>query len=608
MDRHHPTARSGGRSPRAATLLSVLLVAAACGTNVTPTGSPPGASPSPSPTVSASASMPTASSTPAPTDAPGTDRLQPGALAVTVSDRLRVRSLPEVSAASIKYRPLLPAGTSLVVTGGPVSASGYTWFRVLPIGVALDGGVDEGWVAAGDHDGTAWLALAPDPTPGYELASASVARPGDRLADARAEAAAVNAFGIALYRRMLADQDLHLGTSSVVISPTSIAIALAMARAGADGVTADEMDDVLGADGWKAMEAGVAALDQRLATRGGTWADDGGKTHGLALRMANTAFGQEGIAFEDAYLERVARATGAGLGLVDYMNDTPGARQAINGWVARNTANRIPELLTPTDLDAMTRLVLVNAIYLKAMWALPFDEDETTDRAFTRLDGSSGKVPTMELLGGQDVPYATGDGWRATELRYLGPDRPAPLAMTLILPDALGDFEQALTDDRLAGIVTRLDHERDRLDDVLYPESADGGECGTVPYEVRLLMPRFSVETRADLVPALRLLGMTTAVDRERADFSLITSDPSINRLYIQKVIHQANIDVDEAGTEASAATAVIMGDTTGGCADPIPLRRVTLRLDHPFLFAIRDVETGAVLFMGRVVDPSARS
>jgi serpin B len=173
--------------------------------------------------------------------------------------------------------------------------------------------------------------------------------------------------------------------------------------------------------------------------------------------------------------------------------------------------------------------------------------------------------------------------------------------MTLILPDDLRSFEKALTAGRLANVVRKLDSARDHLDDevacVQYPEMA----CCDHPYDVRLFLPRFGAETRADLIPELASLGMTLATDPLQADFSGMNS-PS--ELYIAKVIHQANIDVDEKGTEAAAATAVGMS-TTGGCGPSEPHRLITVRFDRPFFFVLRDVQTGAILFMGRVVDPS---
>jgi serpin B len=557
------------------------------------------AEPAASPSVKPEATGAAPSASPAPVERAV---FTPGALAVTVTDDLRVRSEPRVAESSVRHAPLLPQGTSLVVLGGPVEGSGYTWIEVAPIGFALRDGVDAGWVAIADRDGTPWVAPATDDTPGYELASVTVDRPADRLADAKAAAAAQNAFGIALYKRMLRDRALQLSGRSVVLSPYSIVTALAMARAGAKGDTATQMDRVLRVDGWNRLGTGLNALDQRLTSRDAAWVDGAKTSHWLRLRTANMSFGQADYHIDGAYLERLAKTFGAGLGLVDYIGDAAAAREAINGWVSRQTVGRIPKLLGPEDVTGDTRLVLVNAVYLKAEWEYPFDPDQTRQRAFTTLSGKEVRVPTMTRTGEQDMVIASGDGWRATELRYRGGDDTSPLAMTLILPDTLQAFERSLSPDLLAQVQRRLRAEEKRQQKVAYTGVGDM-DCGTYAYNVRLLLPKFGTDTRANLNDTLKASGMPLAFDVDLADFTGITAE---DRLHIAAVIHQANIDVDEEGTEAAAATAV--GMDTGGCTGPSPRTTKTLRLDRPFLYVIRDVETGAILFMGRVVNPAVRS
>jgi serpin B len=525
-----------------------------------------------------------------------------------VTDSLRVRSEPRVAGDSIKYAPTLRAGTELVVIAGPVEASGYRWYKVAPMGVDLRSGsgrgsvaVDQGWVAVADHDGTPWVGLAKDPTPGYELAAATVARPEPALAAARAAAAAQNAFGLDLYRRMLRDPSLELKDKGVVMSPTSIVMALSMARAGAKGDTAAEMDEVLRLDGWNRYATGLAALDQELRSRDATWAWDGGEQHALALRMANMAFGQRGYAIEPTYLDRIGAAFGSPLALVDYMDDPAGALEAINGWVSRQTMGRIPKLLSPANVTESTRLVLVNAVYLKAEWAMPFSEVDTRDRPFTTMTGDRVPVPTMRQEA-VALPVAEGPGWRATELEYLAPDGAEPMSMTLILPDDIDAFERSLKPSMIAAIDRELATEWDRVTKVRYGNPDRWGmDCGTVAYATNLFLPKFGIDTHGNLVPALAAAGMRIPMSPE-ADFTGIND----GGLAIAVVIHQANIDVDEEGTEAAAATAVGM-DTTGGCGGPSPKAIKTLRLDHPFVFLLRDTRTGAILFMGRVADPSVR-
>jgi len=586
----------------ATAIIVATLVMSACGSAptpapvVTPTATPPPATSAP-PT-----SPPPATSAP-PTSPPPVPAVDPllNALAVTVSDRLRVRSQPRVSDDSIKHEPVLPLGTQLNVVGGPIVASGYTWYEVEPLDLTLDDGITRGWVAMGDHDGTPWIALKSVPIAGLEFAKATVARSAGKSADAKLAATSINAFAIDLYERMRSDPGLELQGKNIVFSPTSIALALAMARGGARGTTASEMDAVLHSDGWKQLAARLNALDQALAGHNATWADDERVTHTLSLRIANAAFGQRGWPIEQGYLDAIAEAFGAGLGLLDYVADPEAARKVINAWVSRQTAQRIPELLLPGNITDSTRLVLVNAIYLKANWLLEFDKDSTANRAFTLGTGGRIQVPTMTLRGEQEVPYASGSGWKATELRYLGADNSSPLAMTLILPDDIDAFEAGLTSAKLASVTTKLDRQRTRLAEATYGGQPE--DCGTYAYSVQLYMPRFGIDTRAELVPVLKKMGMRAAVDPDAADFSGITS-PS--QLFIKKVIHQANIDVDEEGTEAAAATAVNFD--TGGCTGPSPAKTITLRLNHPFLFVLRDVKTGAILFMGRVVDPAVRS
>jgi serpin B len=517
---------------------------------------------------------------------------------VTVSDRLRVRSEPRVSDDSIKYDPVLPLGTTLFVLDGAVSASGYTWYKVAPVSFTELAGPGFGWVAGADKDGQPWIAAAPGPAAGFGFAMAEVSRAAADPADARRAAASINAFAIDLHRRLLADKELGLGKKNVVFSPTSIALALAMARAGAKGTTATQMDKVLHAPGWLALASGLNALDQALASRNATWNDGDGPKE-LTLRLANAPFAQRGWTIEPPYLDALGSAFGAGLRLVDYENDPGAARKTINGWVSDRTAGRIPELLSAADLTPDTRLTLVNAIYLKAQWETWFEEDRTEQAAFTRLDGSHVDVPMMHRWGGEVLPYAQGKGWQATELGYLGPDQSHRLSMLLVLPDDLPTFEAGLTAAQLdqitagvsKGIPTHVD---------CPGVPADQQDAGCYTHSLEVFMPRFSIETRAEIKDVLKALGMPLAFDAGSADFSGIhVPDP----LYIARVVHQANIDVDEKGTEAAAATAVGM-DTGGG---PSPVKEIKLHFDRPFLFFVRDLETGAVLFMGRVTDPSVK-
>jgi serpin B len=396
------------------------------------------------------------------------------------------------------------------------------------------------------------------------LAMAGAPRAAADLADAAKAGAAIDAFGFELLRAATR------GDENAVLSPASIVLALAMTRPGARGETAAQIDEVLRAAASDEHASWLNALDAALASRTGTFKDQGGKDQQVTLRIANAPFAQKDYAWNPDYLDALASRFGAGVRLVDYATATEAARKAINGWVDEQTERRIPELLEPGVLDDLTRLVLVNAIYLKAAWQTAFPESATGAQPFTRVDGSSIDVPTMHLQEG--FLYAAGDGWRAVELPYVG----GSLAMTIIVPDDISTFQADLDGEAFAAIIGALDART-----------------------VDLWLPKFGIETKTDLATILAAMGMPDAFNPSLADFSGMTAQ---ERLYISAVIHQANIDVDEKGTTAAAATAVVLRAVSA------PDEPVTLRVDRPFLFALRDIQTGAILFLGRVVEPVVRA
>ncbi len=423
------------------------------------------------------------------------------------------------------------------------------------------------------------------PSPDAEIAMSDVPRVSVPVAEAAKAAAAINAFGLDLYRRA------GKADANLVLSPTSIATALAMARAGARGETATQMDAVLRSAGADRLADAMNALDAALAARSGTFNDPDGNPLQVALRISNAAYVQRGMQVEQAFLDALASRFGAGARLADFAADPEAARQLINAWVKGQTESRIPELLRSGDVTSLTRFALVNAIYMKAPWLNPFEKKDTASGRFTLADGSRVSVPMMHLESsglGPNFPVATGAGWRAVRLPYLGSQSEQggtdELAMTIIVPDDLSRFEKGLTAAMLADLTSTKDA---------------GGLL--VDEKVKLTLPRFSIDTRFDLGAALAAMGMPLAFDVDRADFTGIATLP--DGLFIKKVIHQANIDVDEKGTEAAAATVVV--GATGGPGDTS--KPVVVRADHPFLFVVTDVPTGAVLFMGRVADPSAK-
>jgi serpin B len=406
--------------------------------------------------------------------------------------------------------------------------------------------------------GGSLAAVAGDPSPTPPGAPRASADP----TDARAAGDALTGFGLDLYRAIAPEH------TNLVLSPTSIALALGLARAGARGDTAAEMDAVMREVASDAHAGWLNALDQALAERSGTFTDDAGQELPVALRIANAPFVQDGLALEPAYVDALAERFGADVQRVDFRTRTEEARGTINGWVDERTEGRIEELIAEGILTPDSRLALVNAIYLKAPWQSPFTTERTEDGAFTRADGSTVDVPFMRMT--ESFGYAAGDGWQAVELPYLG----GSLALTVIVPEDLAAVRRTLTPEAFADLVADLE-----------------------PTMVQLALPRFGIETQAELATLLADLGMPTAFG-DRADFTGITGDEP---LAISNVIHQANMDVDEKGTEAAAATAVVIR-ATGMPGEP-----VEVRADRPFLFALRDVPTGAVLFLGHVGDPSVR-
>lgn len=397
------------------------------------------------------------------------------------------------------------------------------------------------------------------------LISSDVERAGGQVAAVPEAVTALHALGAGLYGELAPASD------NLALSPYSVAVALAMTQNGAGGQTLDEMTSVLGGVEPERLNRGLNALTAHVESLAGTKKKLDGKKGEIALRAANTLFGERTTTFEAAFLDTLAREYGAGLQAVDFKGDFEAARLAINDWTAERTEGRIDDLIPEGVLNAPTRLVLVNALYLKAPWEQVFEKDLTADAPFHLLDGSTVSVPTMHLESRWGMMLGSGDGWQALRMPYAGRE----LAMTIVLPDEgrLGDVEAELTGGGLA----------DMLDSVR-------------PAEVAIALPRWTFRTEAPLKDTLTALGMPTAFDPVVADFSGMTTEV---KLFISAVLHQAFIAVDEDGTEAAAATAVVMEDVSAP-------QFVPFTADRPFLFVIHDVEHGTPLFLGRVADPSA--
>ena len=368
-----------------------------------------------------------------------------------------------------------------------------------------------------------------------------------------------NAFALDVY------QALHSQDGNLILSPFSICLALAMTYAGARSETEAQMAQTLHFPAQEQLHPAFNALDHALESEKLNLDKD---QEPMQLNIANAVWAEQTFSFLQEYLDTIAVNYGAGIHLSDFVNNYEPTRKEINNWVSDETKDKIKNLLPDGSLSADTRMVLVNAIYFKADWLDQFDANDTYDYTFYLLDGSQVTVPMMGQM--MYIPYAAGDGYQAVELPYAGNSA----AMDIIVPDA-GRFEEvesALTSERLNEILGSMEQN-----------------------SVMLRMPKFEFESSFSLSDTLTNMGMPAAFDRNAADFSGMTGKQD---LFIGDVIHKAFVAVDEEGTEAAAATAVIM--ELAGAA----FSELSLIIDRPFIFFIRDLETGQILFVGRVVNP----
>ena len=378
--------------------------------------------------------------------------------------------------------------------------------------------------------------------------------------DLTALASGNSAFAFDLY------QALREEDGNLFYSPYSISLALAMTYAGARDETEKQMANTLHFTlPQDRLHPTFNSLDLELAQRGqGAKGKDEG---GFRLNIVNAIWGQKDYHFLATFLDLLAENYGAGLRILNFASAPEESRITINEWVSDQTEDRIKDLLPPGSIDPLTRLVLTNAIYFNVAWQYPFNEDATRDGLFHLLDGGEVTVPMMSQK--KSLGYAEGEGYQAVELPYDGRE----LSMVILLPQAgeFETFEKSLDSQRVDAIIKNL-------------ESS----------QVALTMPRFEFESSFRLREPLVAMGMPGAFSN--ADFSGMTGNRD---LFIADVVHKAFVSVDETGTEAAAATAVIMPT-----AAP-PGVTVEVTVDRPFIFLIRDIETGAILFVGRVVDPS---
>ncbi len=357
---------------------------------------------------------------------------------------------------------------------------------------------------------------------------------------------------------------------NLFFSPYSLSIALGMTYAGAKDLTEQEMARTLHFTlPQERLHPAFNALDLQMAGRG---QEAKGDEQPFTLHIVNALWGQQDFPFLPQFLDGLARDYGAGLRLLDFKVGADNARQAINGWVSRETQDKIKDLIPPGGVDTYTRLVLVNAIYFKADWQFPFEKINTRDAPFTLLDGSQVSVPLMSFERAREIPYLAGQGFQAAELPYLG----GASSMVLLVPDAgnFAEFEASLDAGKVREVIDALE---------------------TQP--VMVLLPKFQFDTPFALKDVLMQMGMPAAFDEQQADFSGMDGQRD---LYIGDVFHKAFVAVDEKGTEAAAASAVVMREVSAAI-NPV---QVVLNVDRPFIFLIRDKSTGAILFVGRVLHP----
>jgi serpin B len=365
-------------------------------------------------------------------------------------------------------------------------------------------------------------------------------------------------FGLELYGK------LRGRSGNLAIAPSSIATALTMTYAGAKGTTAEQMARVLHValppEQWHAARG-----DLQQALTPGTGAP-------YQLMAADALWGQSGYQFDAGFLSLTRNHYRAGLHDVDFVSDPTGACKKINAWVAEQTKDKIKDILPESAITPLTRLVLTDALYFLGDWEHQFPESASIDEPFHLTGDQTAPVKMMHQTTAFGL--AEDEDVQVLELQYKG----KALSMLVVLPRKV---------DGLDAVESRLSLER-----------LEGWRAALKAQKVNVSLPRFKIEVGTGLVPPLKALGMTDAFDDKTADFSGIAGKP--HELFITDALHKVYVDVNERGTEAAAATAIVVGLRAAARPAPIPV----FRADHPFLFLIRHNTTGAVLFLGRVADP----
>lgn len=383
-------------------------------------------------------------------------------------------------------------------------------------------------------------------------------------ADLAALVSGNNDFCCALY------QQIAGGTDNIICSPYSVSLALAMTYAGARGTTATEMAQALQFMlPSERLHPAFNKLDLALMSRG--QGAQGREGAGFTLRIANSLWGEKTMPFENAFIDLLGVNYGAGMRVVDFINQPEECRLGINAWVEDQTNDKIKDLLAQGSIDNMTRLVLANAVYFDAMWKDTFEREDTRIQRFCLAGGDSTAVNMMHQVA--YMKCAESDSWQALEMPYDGNE----MSMVVLLPRTnagLASLENALT----AGMI-----------DTIIGQMADT--------PVVLSLPKYEFTSGSiSLVGPMEALGMHDAFS-SIADFSGIDGQQDLS---ISDIIQKAFVAVDEKGTTAAAATAVTIGTTS----IQIPDNPIYFTADHPFLFFIRDIATGQIVFIGKVMKP----
>jgi len=390
--------------------------------------------------------------------------------------------------------------------------------------------------------------------------SAPIAHPADPTAPNNIESLAGGntAFALDLYAR------LKTVDGNLFLSPYSISTCLAMTFAGARGDTAAQMAQTLHfGTNQNQLAASFNELQEQL--------NQEQEKNGMELDFANGIWAQKDHVFLAAFLDVARQSYGANLRQIDFRTRSETARTEINDWVGHETKGKITDLIQPGVVNPATQLVLVNAIYFKGQWAREFDKQNTANAPFSVTSTQKLPVPLMNLTA--DFKYAEVGGLQLLELPYAGDG----FAMVVLLPRDVDGLKN--------------------LENLLNKQTLDHWLTQARELNVAVLLPKFKLAAQFSLAKPLGEMGMTDAFS-PGADFSGMDGERD---LFISAVVHKAFVDVNEEGTEAAAATGVVMRMNAVRMPRPTPI----FRADHPFLFLIRDLHSGSILFLGRVVDPT---